>query len=145
MRGRIIAAVMAAIALEGCAPTGPSPAAVAYNSEWATCEAIKGAVARITCENSAIDRYVRPHSTNQDLITLDEAQRLALAEKLDAGTITVAEADLQYAQSHSANVSEAQRRANNAEIAGAATMGAMPLPETCHSYGNGVGLTTTCY
>jgi hypothetical protein len=135
-----------ALALAACADEGPSPEAVAnFEKDKAACGALHTAVARARCFDGVVDRYVRPTVRDQDLLTLEEAERVALAEKVDAGKMTQAEADLQLAQARTGIFSEVQRRSNNANIAAAATMATMPLPTTCHSYDNGAGLTTSCY
>ena len=141
---RSIAFILAALTLAGCAPDGPSPEMVAsFEKERAACGALKPEVAYARCFNGVLDRYVRPTARDQDLLTLEEADRLALAEQVDAGKLSAAQANLQLAQMRSQIFSEVQRRSNNADMAAAATMAAMPT--TCHTYDNGAGLTTNCY
>lgn len=55
--------------------------------------------------------------------------------------MTPAEGDLKVAQMKTEIISEDERRSNNAAMAAAATMAAMPGPTTCNTY----GATTTCY
>ncbi len=143
---RIVSCLLAALALAGCSEQGLSPEAVAnFEKERAGCAALGTAVARARCYNGVLERYYRPTVRDQDLFALERAERVAVAEKVDAGKMTPAEADLQMAQVRSEVSSEAQRRSNNADIAAAATMAAMPLPTTCQTYNNGAGLTTSCY
>jgi hypothetical protein len=140
---RFLRVLPIALALAGCVDDGPSPEAVAsFERDKAACAAFQTALARAKCFNGVVDRYVRPTVRDQDLLTLEEAERVSLAEKVDAGKMTEAEADLQLAQARSGIFSELQRRSNNTDIAAAAIM---PLPTTCHSYDNGAGLTTNCY
>jgi hypothetical protein len=84
-------------------------------------------------------RAARRGLRDQDLLTLFQAYRLALDEQLDAGKITMTQANLQLAQMQTKITSEAQRRANNAEMAAAATMAATPGPTTCDTYGYSYG------
>jgi hypothetical protein len=69
-------------------------------------------------------------------------ERVALAEKVDAGAMTPAESDLKLAQMKTEVISEDERRSNNAAMAAAATMAGST---TCSTYGYGYGLTTNCY
>jgi hypothetical protein len=141
---RAICVLAAAFALAGCVPDAPTPEmAASFEKDKAACGALNTAVARAKCFNGVVDRYVRPTVRDQDLLTLEEADRLALAEQVDAGKLSVAQADLQLAQMRTQIFSEVQRRTNNADLASAASMSAMPT--TCHSYDNGAGLTTACY
>lgn len=77
-----------------------------------------------------------------NLLELEDANRIDLASKVDAGQMTDSEANLRFLQIRAQLISEAKRRNNEADIAAASVM---PLQTTCHSYDNGVGLTTTCY
>jgi hypothetical protein len=90
-----------------------------------------------------------------------EAQRIVLAEQVDAGKIKRSEADLQMAQVISSVVSEEQKRRHESQMAVAATMAAMPHttiaplpqptlphPTICNTFGNSYGYgfnaTTNC-
>jgi hypothetical protein len=75
-------------------------------------------------------------------LDLYHAERAALAEKVDAGAMTPAEAALKLAQMKTEVISKDQRRSNNAAMAAAATMAGST---TCKTYGNGYGVTTNCY
>jgi hypothetical protein len=65
-----------------------------------------------------------------------------LAEKVDAGAMTPAEAALKLAQMKTEVISEDERRSNNAAMVSAATMAGST---TCNTYGYGYGVTTNCY
>lgn len=138
-----VAFAIAGIA-SGCVHDGVSPEVMAnYQRELAACSELKGtAVAQAKCVNYVVDRYVQTN-VNRDLLSLEEADRLALSEQIDAGKLTRAQADLQFAQMRTQLTSEAERRANNSAIATAAMMSSMP--QTCNSYGNGAGVTTNCF
>lgn len=143
---RIVLIVAAGLALAGCVQEGLSPEARANMAQARqTCSLQKTAVARARCQNAVDNEYVRPRLRTPDLLDLYQAERLALAEKVDAGAMTLAEADLKLAEMKTEIVSEDQRRTTNAQMAGAAMMAAMPHSTTCNSYGYGYGATTTCY
>jgi hypothetical protein len=141
---RVTFVALAALTATGCTATGGrSPEIVAdLNKAFADCRATsKTHVARARYQNAAIDRYQRPYlrPRDQDLVNLLEAQRVAIAERVDAGTITQIEAEAEYAQDFAAANSESGRRTTNAQIAGAAMLATMPL--TCTTF----GATTNCY
>jgi hypothetical protein len=77
-------------------------------------------------------------------LDLYHAERVALAEKVDAGAMTPAEAELKLAQMKTEIISEAQRRSNNATMAAAASMAAMPRSTTCNTNGYCYSVTTNC-
>ena len=62
------------------------------------------------CVTLASDRYIRPNHPYPDLLNLSDANRLALAEKIAKGQLSVAEATQQSAAMNSQIVAEAQRR-----------------------------------
>jgi hypothetical protein len=128
---RIVAtAAVLAAALAGCAPNGPSPEALAaYHQELKACkDASKTHVAFARCQNVVVAKY----DGTSDLLNVIATQRVALAEKIDAGTMTSAEADAVLAKTIAdANTEDQQRRA--------ALLASMPV--SCTS----VGATTTCY
>jgi hypothetical protein len=72
--------------------------------------AVKGQfVNRQRCKRPALELYkqLTPYA---DLVDQEIAMRMAVAEKLDTGKMTMAEAELATAQSHSQIMSEEQRR-----------------------------------
>ena len=143
---RTICVLAVGLALAGCINNELSPEAMANMAQAReACKLEKPAVAKANCLNAVDDEYIRPRLRTTDLLDLYRAERVALAEKVDAGAMTPAEADLKLAQMKTEIVSEDQRRSNNAAMAAAATMATMPSSTTCSSYGNGAGLTTTCY
>jgi hypothetical protein len=139
---RIALILTLALALSGCVNNQLSAEARANMAQArAACALEKPAVAAAKCQNAVDDEYVRPRLQTTDLLELYHAERVALAEKVDAGAMTPAEGDLKLAQTKTAIISEDQQRANNAAMATAATMAAAPGPTTCNTY----GATTTCY
>jgi hypothetical protein len=73
------------IGLCGCMQSGPSPEALAnLNQAREACKAqYEKFVPRVKCSNDAINKYLRPTTTYPDLLDLYEAERVALAEKVD--------------------------------------------------------------
>ncbi len=131
--------VFAAAGLAGCMPlAGPSPEALAnLKQERAAChDKFARQVPRAQCVNQAIDKAYGPDFHYRDLVELNEAQRLALAEQIDAGKITPAEGEAAMAKMTVEINSEAQRRATNAAMAIEASR-----PVSCYSYGS----VTNCY
>jgi hypothetical protein len=86
------------------------------------CALEKSAAAKASCLNAVDNEYIRPRLRTTDLLDLYQAERAALAEKVDAGAMTPAEAALKLAQMKTEVISEDQRRSNNAAMAAAATM-----------------------
>ena len=143
---RIVLVFVVAFALAGCVNNELSPEAKANMAQAReVCRLEKSAVAKANCQNEVDNEYIRPRLRTTDLLDLYQAERLELAEKVDAGAMTPTEADLKLAEMKTQIISEDQRRSNNAAMAAAATMAAMPRSTTCNSYGYGYGLTTTCY
>jgi PBP1b-binding outer membrane lipoprotein LpoB len=139
---RIALILTLALALAGCVNNELSPEAKANLAQArAACALEKPAVAAAKCQNAVDDEYIRPRLRTPDLLDLYQAERVELAEKVDSGAMTPAEADLKLAQTKTAIISEDEQRRNNATMAAAATMAAMPGPTTCNTY----GATTTCY
>jgi hypothetical protein len=144
MRIAVILAV--ALALAGCVDNQLSPEAKANMTQAReACTLEKSAVAKANCLNAVDNEYVRPRLRTTDLLDLYQAERVALAEKVDARAMTPTEAALKLAQMKTEIISEDERRSNNAAMAAAATMAAMPSSTTCNTYGYGYGATTTCY
>jgi hypothetical protein len=130
MRNVLIAAALFALPLAGCMPTGPSPEAIASaRQEILACyRASKTHVAAARCQNSVLARV----APGGDLANVVATERVAIAEKQDAGTITQAEAEAELARVIASTNSEAQQRS-------AAVAASMPV--SCTS----VGAATTCY
>jgi hypothetical protein len=142
MRIALILAV--GLALAGCVHNNElSPEAKANMAQAReACTLEKPAVAKANCLNAVDNEYLLPHLRTTDLLDLYHAERVALAEKADAGAMTPAEAELKLAQMKTEIISEAQRRSNNATMAAAASMAGST---TCNTYGYGYGVTTNCY
>jgi hypothetical protein len=68
------------------------------------------AVPRARCFNEASDRFTRPNYPFPDLLDLAHANSMVLAEKVEKGQLTEAEAAQQYAAMASQVTTEAQRR-----------------------------------
>ena len=74
-------------------------------------------VNRATCMQPGLNLY-RPLTPYADLLDQEIALRMAVAEKLDSGKMTIAEGDLALTQGHSQVASEEQRRnASNRSVA----------------------------
>jgi hypothetical protein len=134
LEGEIIVKIVAtaallAVALGGCAPAGPSPEQIAAaQSDLKACDPLPTHVERARCRNGVFAKY----GNHGDLANVIATERVALAEKQDAGTMTQAEADAEFARVFaSVNTEDQQRRA--------AILASMPV--SCTS----VGATTTCY
>lgn len=102
-------------------------------------------VGRNKCESQAA-ATIRPHVTYPDLFDKDWAFSAVLAERLQAGKITLAEANQQLTEHHSEVAAEEQRRnlANRSigaqeNMAAAAWRASSPV--SCTRIGN----TTNCY
>jgi hypothetical protein len=144
---RTVLVIATALGLSGCAEeTSNSELSARLQSEMEACANLRTAVARAKCEIAVNHQVIaRGSGANMDLIELEDANRIALAAKVDAGQMSEADANLRFSQIKSQLISEAKRRNNDASTAAAASMAAMPLPSTCHTYDNGAGLTTNCY
>ena len=84
------------------------------NQIFADCDAkipkAKGQYVKLTnCKLAGLN-VIRPLSPNPDLVDQEAALRMAIAEKVDAGKMTIAEAELAQTQGHSQIVAEEQRR-----------------------------------
>jgi hypothetical protein len=128
----VLLAAAAALAMAGCMPSGPSPEAVAsQNKAYAECQArSKTTVELFSCQNVVYDRYSRPYDRDQDIVTLVQARKLAIAEKVDRGQTTRAEAAAEVAAVVAEGHSESQRRTAEADAADAAIFAATaPAPQ----------------
>ena len=143
---RIALILMLALALAGCVNNELSAEAKANMAQARAARALeKPAIADAKCLNAVDDEFLRPRLRTTDLLDLYHAERLELAEKVDAGAKTPTEAELKLAQVKTEIVSEDQHRTNNARMAAAAMMAATPGPTTCNTYGYGSSASTTCY
>jgi hypothetical protein len=129
MRNVLITAAILAVPLAGCMPTGPSPEAIASaKQEILACyRDAKTRVAAAKCQNAVLARF-----GNGDLANVLATERVALAEKIDAGAMTPAEAAAEMARVTASVNTESQQRS-------AAVAASMPV--SCTS----VGAMTTCY
>jgi hypothetical protein len=105
----------------------------------------KTAVARAKCQVDAIV-IRRPIVTHPDLMDLFIAKRMVVAEDVQNGKLTVAQANVIIANLHSEWVTEEQRRnLANRSVAAQEGMAAASMsaagPHSCTRFGN----TVTCY
>ena len=102
-------------------------------------------VEKARCQNDATN-IVRPFMPYPDLVDQDTATRMAIAEKLQQGKLSEADANMQFTQAHSQIIAEEQRRQLNgravhAQESAAAAAWQASSPVSCTS----IGATTTCY
>jgi hypothetical protein len=102
-------------------------------------------IEKTQCQNAAIT-LVRPFMPYPDLVDQDLASRMAVAEKLQAGKITLAEANLEQSTFHSNIVAGEQRRllsnrSVGAQESAAAAAWRASSPVSCTKLGN----TVNCY
>jgi hypothetical protein len=134
----------------GCASTQQDQAQLAlteqYNAAYQRCKEQypaypvlepKTAVASVKCFN----RIPRPVASNSDLFELANATRLAVAEKLEKGQVTQAEAQQQIASETSHIMTEWERRRLAERSVAAMEAAAAPKRPTCVTFNNSV----TCY
>ena len=102
-------------------------------------------VERAQCINAGV-AIMRPFVPFPDLLDQDMANRAAMAERLQQGKITLAEANSELAQRRSQIVAEEQRRqlsgrAVSAQESAAAAAWRASSPVSCTKYSN----TVSCY
>lgn len=103
----------------------------------ATCQGqqFKTQAALAACINAAEQRGAAEYGLgNNDLVSVRAATRSVLAERLDKGQITKAEAELEFAKANSGLISTDQNRAATASMANA--MQRASRPKTCIASGN---------
>ena len=110
------------------------------------CNRLRTSVAQTRCLVAMGNRYIRPtiNKNQLDLYDLGAATKLALAEKVDAGQMTRAEADLEMAQTLSHIASEGQQRDTNSTIAWAAWKSQLPRVQSCQAVGSSYSAMVTC-
>jgi hypothetical protein len=103
---------------------------------------------RARCISDSTAEIVKTHQPpHADLLQLQEAYRLALAKKMDAGEISEEDAAVAFLEVKSQAISEMTRRdtsrsqARSAHIGAASSLFNSIGPVTCFSSGS----TTTCY
>jgi hypothetical protein len=100
--------------------------------------------AKARCLNEA-EAPLRAYGHNPDLFNVRAASRVALAEKVDAKQMSVADAELEFAKLNAQMTTEEQNRANSSTAARAsmiaATAAASPPSVSCTRFGN----TVNCY
>ena|GEM_PF-1494081 len=111
-----------AFLVSGCAtsgPSGPHPLVTQSNQAKAECHErkFKTAIAEARCLNDAEEIRLPLMRRYTDLIKLQSATRLALAEKVDRKQITPIQANLEFQTQVAQIRSEMQRRRNSNRIA----------------------------
>lgn len=99
---------------------------------------------RANCINGAMNLY-RGSLPFTDLLDQEMAARLAIAEQVETGKLTLAQGDLEFSRVHSNLVAEEQRRmlasrSVNAQESAASAAWRASAPVTCTRSGN----STTC-
>lgn len=102
----------------------------------------KTAVARAKCQTEAW-AILRPTMPYPDLLDLLIAKRIAIAERVEKGQITISEANEAIAAARSEATAEEQRRqlANRSIAAQEGLAAAATSPHSCTKYGN----TVNCF
>src|SRR4051812_20383900 len=119
MKTIIWVVMVAPLLLGGCGLARDARVADArkqFNAAVSDCVAryTKSLAQRADCRAQAANTYIRPFYPHGDLMTLLQAQRKALAIKVDRGQLSREDHDVQIAQAESAIRQEELRR-NNAE------------------------------
>jgi hypothetical protein len=130
MRNVLIAAAILALPLAACAPTLSPEQIATAQSDMKACDPLPTRVERARCRNAVYAKY----GAHGDLADVIATSRVAIAEKQDAGKMTQAEAEAEFAKVVAAENSE-QRQRNDAAWA------AIPRAVTCTS----TSYTTICY
>jgi outer membrane murein-binding lipoprotein Lpp len=141
-----IAAIVGSL-LAGCVAGPSAEDMAAVQTGKAQCDRLSTSTARARCEVANANKYLRRYvpQGSLDLADVAEAQMLVLAQKVDAGQMTQAEADLELAQAKSRLISEEQQRNTNANLSWAAWKSAQPQFRTCQALGSSYSATVTCF
>lgn len=110
---RAVVVLGCAMLLAGCVSSRDKAAISAAEAGVADCKAktFRSAVERARCLNAAAEIAAPAVGDSADLFRVAQNTRLVLAERVDRGQITQAEADLQMSQTMAGLVSEDNRRA----------------------------------
>lgn len=111
----VATAILISLALGGCVSSQSKKLDVATASlseAKAKCDAqtFRTRVEAARCANTAEETYLLPAFPYPDLVRLKIATRTVLAEKVDRGQLTQAEADLEMARQMSQATSEIEKR-----------------------------------
>ena len=111
----VAAAVVFGLALAGCVSSQSkklNDATASLTAAKAKCDVqtFRTRTEAARCANEAEEAYLLPAFPYPDLVRLKIATRTALAEKVDRGQITQAEADLEMARQMSQASSEIEKR-----------------------------------
>ncbi len=147
---RLVLVLPLAVSLSGCGVIAANQRAeanaksrAAFSAGVEACnqqfpDRVRQAVARAECLNAAQTTHLHPTVPYPDLLVQVNATRLATAEQVQSGRMTVAQADLQLSQVVSQVVSEDQRRSLASRSV--AAQEAANAPVFCNRVGN----TTIC-
>lgn len=96
---RLLVVLTVALTASGCVAARREAAKANTSAGVEACKARKfpNFVAKAKCINQA-EEALRSATPNGDLLNLRQATRLVLAEKMDAGTLTEAQADYLFAE-----------------------------------------------
>lgn len=137
MLNKISVATLLAMALAGCDPTMSPEVMAKAKQEKDACNRFTTWGGVVNCMNAVENKY---NMAEGDLAKLQQASRVAYAEKVDRGQMSAADANLELAKMSSAIQSEWQRRE-----AAAAAAAASSMPVTCNTNGSYGYVSTTCY
>jgi hypothetical protein len=145
---KLIVALCGALTVGACVTAGLTPEQLAMRAEFRQvvqdCQAKFALhVPRARCVNDADDKYMRPTYRYGDLLDVLEAERVAIATKIDAGQLSQADGQLEFAKARSELVSSEKARQNQEQmiqLQQAAVINSS-LPVVCNTF----GATTSCY
>lgn len=150
---RVVAVLALCVMVGGCGLTARherqeqmAAAKVTIAQGFADCktqypEGSKQYVAKNKCDALAA-QTIKPYVTWPDLFDKDWAARAVIAERLQAGKMTLAEANQEAAQTHSQIAAEEQQR--NLASRSVAAQEAVAVAESSPTICNRVGTTTIC-
>jgi hypothetical protein len=148
MKAFLTLVALLSLAVSGCMSTGPTPEQLAIRAEMQ--QAVQDChtkfalrVSRAHCLNDVDEKYARATYRYPDLLDVLEATRLSLAAKVDAGQMTGADADLEFAKTKADLVSTEKSRNNQTQMVQlqrAAVINSS-RPVTCTTFGT----TTNCF
>lgn len=141
---KIATAIAAGLLASGCAAAALNAANEQLAKDKALCQSMPKTtnVAMARCINIAEEKAYRASGVGGgDLVAVRLATRMAIAEKMDKGQMSLAEGELEFAKVNSSLIGTDQQRRNSAVTANAMNSLANPGPTTCTRIGNSV----TCY
>lgn len=124
---RAVLAVLVGLSVSGCGAAMVSAARGQMEKDTAACEARPRStqMALAQCVNAAEHKaYIASGISDGDLVAVRLAARLAIAEKVDRGQMTKAEADLEFAKTNVGLVSAGEMRQQSSRQATAEALAA---------------------